>query len=110
MAKKDKLTSKQLMERSESKKKAAAQQESLGKAQIKNKVKEGSMGDIAPHTKRMSDVGKPMPVGKQRLNIAKDMRKSASRDSMDSVNMSAGRTARSSVKSVASSVSKKKKR
>lgn len=77
----------QLMKSSESKKKAAAQQESLGKAQIKNKVKEGSMGSIAPYTKKMGDVGKPIPVGKQRLAIAEKLRSEASQDSLKAVKL-----------------------
>ena len=77
----------QLMNRSVEKKKAAAQQEALGKAQIKNKVKEGSMGSIAPYTKKMGNVGKPIPVGQQRLDIAKKLRKEASQDSFRAVKM-----------------------
>jgi len=100
MAKKDGLTSKQLMKRSESKKKMASEQDYLGKAQIKNKVKPGSM---------MYE-GSVLPVGKERLQIAKDMRKQASKDSLDSINMSSGRTAKSGAKGAASVASKKKKR
>lgn len=77
----------QLMKSSEVKKKAAAQQETLGKAQIKNKVKEGSMGSIAPYTKKMGDIGKPIPVGQQRLDIAKKLRQEASKDSLKAVKM-----------------------
>ena len=76
-----------LMKSSESKKKSAAQQEALGRAQIKNKVKEGSMGSIAPYTKKMGDVGKPMPVGKQRVDIAQKMRADASQDSLKAVKL-----------------------
>ena len=76
-----------LMKSSEAKKKAAAEQEALGKAQIKNNVKQGSMGSIAPYTKKMADVGKPIPVGQQRLDIAKKLRAEASQDSLRAVKM-----------------------
>ena len=61
---------KKLMESSERKKKAAAMQESLGKAQMKNKVKSSSS---------------IYPVGKERMDIAKNMRMSAKLDSLASV-------------------------
>ena len=77
----------QLMKRSESLKHAAYDQEKMGKAQIKNKVKEGSTGSIAPFTRKWSDVGVPMPVGQQRLDIAKKMRADASRDSLKAVKL-----------------------
>jgi hypothetical protein len=72
-----KKKAKQLMKKSESLKKMAAQQESLGKGQIKNKVKEGSM----------QYNGNKLPVGKQRLDIAKKMRSEASSDSLKAVKM-----------------------
>ena len=69
---------KQLMRSSESKKRSAFDQESLGKAQIKNKVK--------PNSQEYK--GNVIPVGKERLKIAKDMRLSAKLDSLQSVRMS----------------------
>ena len=72
-----------LMEASESKKKAAAQQESLGKAQIKNKVKPGQTG-VSLYK---GTLGQPYPVGQQRLDIAKKMRAEASQDSLKAVKM-----------------------
>ena len=72
-----KKKAKQLMKRSESLKDMAAQQESMGKAQIKNKVKEGSM----------EYYGSKLPVGKERIAIAKEMRKEASSDSLRAVKM-----------------------
>ena len=75
---------KKLMQSSESKKKAAAEQERLGKAQIKNKVKPGQTG----FSWYKGSVGKPLPVGKERLKLAKDMRLSAKLDSLQSVRVS----------------------
>ena len=77
----------QLMKRSESLKNAAYDQEKIGRAQIKNKVKEGSMGSIAPYTRKLSDVGAPIPVGRQRVAIAQKMRADASRDSLKAVKL-----------------------
>ena len=71
---------KELMAKSEAKKKFAATQEKIGNAQIKNKVKEGSMGQYGK-----IDQMKQVPVGQQRLKIAKDMRLSAKLDSLQSV-------------------------
>jgi hypothetical protein len=85
-----KKAAKALMERSERKKDAARTQERIGNAQIKNKVKEGSMGSLHRYTKRMEDVGSQIPVGKQRLDIAKRLRSEATRDSLASVRMYPG--------------------
>ena len=71
---------KELMARSEAKKKFAATQEKIGNAQVKKKVKEGSMGSVGPIDKM-----KQVPVGQQRLKIAKDLRFSAKLDSLQSV-------------------------
>ena len=68
---------KELMSSSESKKKAAYEQESLGKAQIKNKVKPNSM----------IYQGNVLPVGQERIDIAKKMRKEASQDSLKAVKL-----------------------
>jgi len=68
---------KELMRSSESLKKAAYDQEVFGKAQIKNKVKPGSsifQGDV-------------LPVGQERIDIAKKMRKEASQDSLKAVKL-----------------------
>lgn len=72
---------KELMKRSEEKKKMAAQQERLGKAQVKNKVKPGSTGIIMSRER----LGENVPVGAERLKIAKDMRLSSKLDSLQSV-------------------------
>jgi lipopolysaccharide biosynthesis glycosyltransferase len=79
--KKSQPNPKSLMASSESKKRFAAEQEKIGKAQIKNKVKEGSMGYDLRY-------GGTIPVGKQRLKLAKDMMLSAKLDSLQSVRMS----------------------
>ena len=68
---------KELMRSSESKKKSAYDQESIGKAQIKNKVKPNSM----------AYQGNTLPVGQERIDIAKKMRKEASQDSLKAVKM-----------------------
>ena len=62
------------------KKSFAATQESLGKAQIKNKVKPGQTG-VSLYKETL---GQPYPVGKQRLDIAKKYREEASKDSTNS--------------------------
>jgi hypothetical protein len=82
--KKSQPNPKALMAMSESKKRMAAQQEKLGKTQIKNKVKEGSMGSDLKY----GGTGSPIPVGKQRLKLSKDMMLSAKLDSLQSVRMS----------------------
>jgi hypothetical protein len=74
----------QLMERSNKLKQAAAQQEALGKAQIKNKVKQGQTGTSL----YKETLGQPYPVGKERLDIASKMRREAKRDSLASVGLS----------------------
>lgn len=74
---------KELMARSEAKKKMAYEQERLGKEQIKNKVKLGQTGT----SKYKETLGQPLPVGAERLKIAKDMRLSSKLDSLQSVRM-----------------------
>jgi hypothetical protein len=80
---------KKLMQSSESKKKMAEKQEMLGKAQIKNKVKpaEPNAG-LSAYTGKIKDIGVKVPVGKERLKLAKDMRLSAKLDSLQSVRVS----------------------
>ena len=73
----------ELMKSSYEKKIAAAQQEALGKAQIKNKVKPGQTGT----SKYKENLGEPFPVGKQRLEIAKKLRLEATKDSLAAVKM-----------------------
>lgn len=92
------------MERSERKKKAAAQQESLGKAQIKNKVKTGQTGTLGQYTGKIKDAGVKIPVGQERLDIAKKMRKEATTDSLAAVKMNKpkGQSAKKSVIKTAS--------
>lgn len=77
----------QLMKSSESKKKTAAQQEALGKAQIKNKVKPEQTGSLGQWTGKIKDAGVKVPVGQERLDIAKKMRTEASQDSLKAVKM-----------------------
>jgi len=72
---------KDLMNRSEAKKKMALKQEQLGKGQIKNKVKPGQTG-VSMYK---GTLGTQLPVGGERLKIAKDMRLSSKLDSMQSV-------------------------
>lgn len=74
-----------LMNRSNRLKSIASQQEGLGKAQIKNNVKPGQTGTLGQFTGKIRDAGKPIPVGQQRLDIAKKLRQEASRDSLRAV-------------------------
>lgn len=76
-----KVNSDSLMRSSESKKRMAFEQERLGMAQIKNKVKPGQTGT----SKYKGSLGTPYPVGKERLDIAKNMRKEATKDSLAAV-------------------------
>jgi hypothetical protein len=75
------VNSDSLMAESNRKKAIAIQQERLGMAQIKNKVKSGQTGT----SKYKGSLGTPLPVGKERLDIAKNMRKEATRDSLAAV-------------------------
>lgn len=59
------------------KKTFAAEQEFIGNAQIKNKVKPGQTG-VSLYKETL---GQPYPVGQQRLDIAKKYREEASKDS-----------------------------
>lgn len=75
---------KELMRRSNERKRFAAEQEEFGKAQIKNKVKPGSTGyswdnKLADRTL--------LPVGQERLDIAKKYRDMAKKDSLEAVNL-----------------------
>jgi hypothetical protein len=63
---------KDLMRSSESKKRSAYDQQSIGEGQIRNKVKTASSY---------------YPVGKERLKIANDMRMSAKLDSLQAVRL-----------------------
>lgn len=74
----------ELMKRSNERKIFANQQEEFGKAQIKNQVKPGSMG--GSWGRKLSDMS-DLPVGQQRLDIAKKYRDMAKKDSLESVNM-----------------------
>lgn len=76
-----KINSDSLMRSSESKKKAAFEQERLGKAQIKNKVDSKTIKKGGQEYKSTSQY----PVGKERLDIAKNMRKEATKDSLAAV-------------------------
>ena len=78
-----------LMKRSNDSKNFAAEQERLGKAQIKNKVKPGQTGVWKGS---LEDLGKPLPVGAERLAIAKKARQSATKDSLQAVRMYPGIT------------------
>jgi hypothetical protein len=69
------------MRESNSKKKFAAEQEQLGMAQIKNKVDSKTIKKGGQEYKVISRY----PVGKERLDIAKNMRKEATRDSLAAV-------------------------
>jgi len=75
----------ELMKSSESKKRSADQQEDLGNAQIKNKVKEGQTGTLGQWTGKIRDAGVKVPVGKERLEIARKMREEATQDSLEAV-------------------------
>lgn len=65
--------------------KMANTQEAIGKAQIKNKVKEGSMTN--PGYGDIRSAGAILPVGKQRLEIANKLRASAKQDSVNAVKL-----------------------
>lgn len=82
--KKSQPNPKSLMASSESKKRFAAEQEKIGKAQIKNKVDSKTIKKDGKEYK----VTSPYPVGAERLKIAKDMMLSAKLDSLQSVRMS----------------------
>lgn len=75
---------KELMERSYDRKRMAYEQEEIGKAQIKNKVKRGSMGHWMGE-----EFGNPtmIPVGQEMLNLAKKNRDMAKKDSLEAVNL-----------------------
>jgi hypothetical protein len=74
---------KELMQRSNERKEFANQQEELGKAQIKNKVKPGQTG-ISLYKETL---GQPYPVGKERVDIAKKYRDMAKKDSLEAVKL-----------------------
>jgi hypothetical protein len=76
-----KVNSDSLMRSSESKKKMAFEQERLGMAQIKNKVDSKTIKKGGQEYKLTSQY----PIGKERLDIAKNMRKEATRDSLAAV-------------------------
>ena len=75
---------KELMRRSNERKMFAAEQEEFGKAQIKNNVKPGSMG--GSWGRKLSDMS-DLPVGQERLDIAKKYRDMAKKDSLEAVNL-----------------------
>lgn len=72
-----------LMSKSYAKKDFASTQERLGKAQIANKVKPGQTGT----SKEFKTLGKPYPVGKERVDIANKAKQSAKVDSLKSVSL-----------------------
>jgi len=74
----------ELMRRSEKLKEFASKQEAMGKAQIKNNVKQGQTG-VSMYKETL---GQPYPVGKERLDIAAKARRDAKRDSLASVGLS----------------------
>lgn len=74
-----------LMNEADSKKRQAKTQERLGNIQIKNKVKPNQTGTLGDYTGKIRDAGKKVPVGKERLDIAKKLRKDATADSMMAV-------------------------
>lgn len=65
--------------------KMANSQEAIGKAQIRNKVKEGSMTN--PGYGDIRSAGAILPVGKQRIEIANKLRASAKQDSVNAVKL-----------------------
>lgn len=82
----NKKKAQQLMESARKKKSAAYAQERMGREQIKNKVKPGSM--TAYWTTEM--IGKKLPVGQERIDIAKRLRAEATRDSLNAVKLYPG--------------------
>ena len=88
-----------LMRSSNANKLAAYEQEKIGKAQIKNNVK--------PNT--MVYQGNVLPVGQERIDIAKGMRTQATKDSLQSVRITA-KIAASKPKAVAKKVNTQKKK
>jgi hypothetical protein len=85
---------KELMNSSNQKKNFAAEQEYMGKQQIKNKVKQGQTG-VSLYKETL---GQPYPVGKERLDIAKKARLSAKLDSLASVRAMKPSVMKSSIK------------
>lgn len=78
---KKKLTIEQaeeLMRQAEEKKRFATEQERIGKAQLKNNAKPGSFGSIGDGLKNI----KQIPVGQERMDIARKLRLEASQDSL----------------------------
>ena len=84
MADDNKDKAKELMRRSNERKEFANQQEEFGKAQIKNKVKPGSTG--GSWGRKLYDMD-DLPVGQQRLDIAKKYRDMAKKDSLEAVKL-----------------------
>jgi len=66
-----------LMRSSDSKKEMAYAQERIGKGQIKHKVRPGSQ----------VSGGNVLPVGQERIDIAKKMRAEATKDSLQAVSL-----------------------
>jgi len=87
MADDNKQKAKELMRRSYDRKEFAAAQEAMGKADIKNKVQPGSRGYsyVGPFGKLSEST--EIPVGQQRLDIAKKYRDMAKKDSLESVKL-----------------------
>ena len=94
-----------LMNQSARKRKVASEQESLGKAQIKNKVKsDRTLGD---YTGKIKDAGKKVPVGKERVDIAANKRRSAMVDEYQAKKLMSATRAKSTSKMPAPRKSKK---
>jgi hypothetical protein len=87
MADDNKDKAKELMRRSYERKDFAAAQEAMGKRDIKENVKPGSRGYSygGPFSKLKDDT--EIPVGQQRLDIAKKYRDMAKKDSLDAVKL-----------------------
>jgi hypothetical protein len=97
-----------LMTEAERKRRSAAEQEMLGKAQIKNKVKSGrTLGD---YTGKIKDAGKIVPVGKERLDIAANQRRSAMVDEYQAKKLTGATRAKSPAPMSKPRVSKQKKK
>ncbi len=107
MAKQDggkKATADSLMNRAAEKRQFAAEQESLGKAQIKNKVDSKTIKKGGKEYKLTS----PYPVGKERLDIAANSRRSAMVDEYQARNLTGATRAKQPAKMPKPRVSKKK--
>ncbi len=107
LKKKKKAKADSLMNEAARKRQLAAEQESLGKAQIKNKVKPNQTGTLGDYTGKIKDAGKKVPVGKERIDIAANKRRSAMVDEYQAKKLMSATRAKSTSKMPAPRKAKK---